>query len=52
MQKEIVLATGSKPVELPFLPFDGNKIVHSDHGIAFEKVPKNMVVIGGGAILD
>lgn len=48
--KEIILATGSKPVELPFLPFDGKKIVHSDHGIAFEKVPKKMVVIGGGAI--
>lgn len=48
--KEIILATGSKPVELPFLPFDGKKIVHSDHGIAFEKVPKKMVVVGGGAI--
>ena len=47
---EIILATGSKPVELPFLPFDGTKIVHSDHGIAFEKVPKKMVVVGGGAI--
>ncbi|MDG0965026.1 MAG: dihydrolipoyl dehydrogenase [Opitutales bacterium] len=48
--KDIILATGSKPVELPFLPFDGTKIVHSDHGIAFEKVPKKMVVVGGGAI--
>lgn len=48
--KDIILATGSKPVELPFLPFDGQNIVHSDHGIAFEKVPKKMVVIGGGAI--
>jgi dihydrolipoamide dehydrogenase len=48
--KEVILATGSKPVELPFLPFDGKKIVNSDHGIAFEKVPKKMVVIGGGAI--
>lgn len=48
--KEIVLATGSKPIELPFLPFDGNIIVNSDHGIAFEKVPKKMVVVGGGAI--
>ena len=47
---DIILATGSKPVELPFLPFDGTKIVHSDHGIAFEKVPKKMVVVGGGAI--
>jgi dihydrolipoamide dehydrogenase len=48
--KDIILATGSKPVELPFLPFDGQKIVHSDHAIAFDKVPKKMVVIGGGAI--
>ena len=48
--KDIILATCSKPVELPFLPFDGQNIVHSDHGIAFEKVPKKMVVIGGGAI--
>lgn len=48
--KDIILATGSKPVELPFLPFDGQNIVHSDHGIAFDKVPKKMVVIGGGAI--
>jgi len=48
--KDIILATGSKPVELPFLPFDGKNIVHSDHGIAFNQVPKKMVVIGGGAI--
>jgi dihydrolipoamide dehydrogenase len=48
--KDIVLATGSKPVELPFLPFDGQKIINSDHGIAFKKVPKKMVVVGGGAI--
>ena len=47
---EIILTTGSKPVELPFLPFDGKKIVHSDHAIAFDKVPRKMVVVGGGAI--
>ena len=48
--KEIILATGSKPVELPFLPFDGKMIVNSDHAIAFDNVPKNFVVVGGGAI--
>lgn len=48
--KEIIIATGSKPVELPFLPFDGQHIVHSDHGIAFDEVPKKMAVIGAGAI--
>jgi dihydrolipoamide dehydrogenase len=48
--REIILATGSKPVELPFLPYDGKRIVHSDHAIAFDQVPKKMVVVGGGAI--
>ena len=37
---EIVIATGSKPVELPFLPYDGRVVVNSDHGIAFDSVPK------------
>ena len=48
--KEIVLATGSKPTELPFLPFDGKVVVNSDQGIALERVPKKLVVVGGGAI--
>jgi len=46
----IVLATGSAPVELPFLKFDGQTIVSSDHAIAFAAVPKKLVVVGGGAI--
>jgi len=46
----IILATGSAPVELPFLKFDGEQIVSSDHAIAFDAVPENLVVIGGGAI--
>ncbi len=48
--KNIVLATGSAPVELPFLPFDGEIVVSSDHGIAFSSVPAELVVIGAGAI--
>jgi len=46
----IVIATGSAPVELPFLNFDGKTIVSSDDAIAFPSVPKNLVVVGGGAI--
>src|SRR5277367_1403201 len=38
----IILATGSVPVELPFLKFDGKKIISSDQGIALEKAPKTM----------
>jgi dihydrolipoamide dehydrogenase len=48
--KNIVIATGSAPVELPFMKFDGTTIVSSDHAIAFPAVPKKLVVVGGGAI--
>ena len=48
--KNIVIATGSAPVELPFMKFDGETIVSSDHAIQFTSVPKKLVVVGGGAI--
>ena len=48
--KNVVIATGSAPVELPFMKFDGTTIVSSDHAIAFDSVPKKLVVVGGGAI--
>ena len=48
--KNFVIATGSAPVELPFMKFDGETIVSSDHAIGFTEVPKNLVVVGGGAI--
>ena len=48
--KNICLATGSAPVELPFLPFDGERVVHSTGALAFPKVPKSLLVIGGGAV--
>ena len=48
--KNIVIATGSTPVELPFMKFDGQEIVSSDHAIAFSAVPKKLVVVGGGVI--
>jgi len=48
--RHIVIATGSAPVELPFLKFDGQTVVSSDHAIAFTEVPGKLVVVGGGAI--
>ncbi len=48
--KNIVIATGSAPVELPFMKFDGKTIVSSDHAISFDSIPKKLVVVGGGAI--
>ena len=48
--KNILLAGGSAPVELPFAPFDGEVIVSSTEALDFSPVPKTMVVIGGGYI--
>ena len=48
--KNILIATGSTPVELPFLKFDGQLVGSSDQAIAFTEVPARLVVIGAGAI--
>ncbi|CAH1659593.1 Dihydrolipoyl dehydrogenase [Hyphomicrobiales bacterium] len=45
----IVIATGSAPVELPFLPFGGN-VISSTGALALTDVPKRLVVVGGGYI--
>jgi len=46
----ILLATGSVPVELPFLKFDGRTVVSSTEALSFDKVPKQLAVVGAGAI--
>ncbi len=46
----VILATGSVPTELPFIPFDGERVVSSTEALSFEKVPKRLIVIGAGAI--
>jgi len=48
--QHFVIATGSAPVELPFMKFDGETVVSSDDAIAFAAVPRKLVVVGGGAI--
>lgn len=48
--RNVVIATGSVPVELPFMKFDGETVISSDQGIALPKIPDRMVVVGGGAI--
>ncbi len=46
----IVIATGSSARELPGLPFDGKKVISSDHALLMEKLPKDVIIIGAGAI--
>ena len=48
--KAIVLASGSVPANPPGIEFDGKYIVSSTEALAFEEVPKHMVVVGGGVI--
>jgi dihydrolipoamide dehydrogenase len=48
--KNVVIATGSVPVELANMKFDGNVIVSSTEALTFEKAPEKLLVIGGGAI--
>lgn len=48
--EHILLATGSAVVELPHLPFDGERIISSTEALALTEVPERLVVVGGGAI--
>ena len=46
----VILASGSLPVELPFMPFDGERIVDSWGALEFTEAPRRLGVIGGGVI--
>jgi len=48
--KNFLIATGSTPTKLPFLPFDEKKILSSTGALALKKIPKSMIVIGAGVI--
>jgi dihydrolipoamide dehydrogenase len=48
--KNVILATGSRPIEIPGFPFDGNRVVDSTGALAFKQIPGRLVVIGGGYI--
>ena len=46
----IMIATGSVPINLPSMPFDGETVVSSTEALCFEKPPEKFLVIGAGAI--
>jgi dihydrolipoamide dehydrogenase len=48
--KTILLASGSVAVELPHLPFDGDKIGQARDALAYAEVPGHLVVVGAGYI--
>ena len=48
--KAVILATGSTPVNVPGMEFDGTHIVSSTGALAFDKVPRKLGIVGGGYI--
>ena len=46
----IIIATGSKPANLPFIKLDKERIITSTEALKLKEVPKNLIVIGGGVI--
>jgi dihydrolipoamide dehydrogenase len=48
--KNVILAVGSKPRALPFAPFDGERVISSDHILDVDKIPGSLAIIGGGVI--
>jgi dihydrolipoamide dehydrogenase len=48
--KAVLLATGSEPLAVPGLEFDGDRIVSSTEALTFDSVPTHLAIVGGGYI--
>ncbi|WP_251954917.1 FAD-dependent oxidoreductase, partial [Salinibacter ruber] len=48
--EHIILATGARPNELPFLPIDGEKVMSSKEAMLQTERPDSLVIVGAGAI--
>ena len=48
--RSVILATGSAPIELPAFPYDGKRIVSSDHALDWTEQPDRVGIIGGGIV--
>src|SRR6266849_8233506 len=48
--KNVIIATGSVPIELPFLKFDEERVLSNVGALKIPEVPKHLIVIGGGII--
>ena len=48
--KRIIVATGSSEAALPFMPFDGARILSSKDILGLGRIPASLLIVGGGAI--
>ncbi|PLR75694.1 dihydrolipoyl dehydrogenase [Bacillus sp. V3-13] len=47
---QVIIASGSEPISLPFAPFDGEWIIDSSQAMHAESIPSSLLIIGGGVI--
>jgi len=47
---KIILATGSRPADFPFLRFNGREVISSTEALSLPEIPKRLLVVGAGAI--
>ncbi len=47
---KIIIATGSRPAQIPVFPFDGKKILSSNHAINPDRIPESLLIVGAGVI--
>ena len=48
--KNAIIATGSRPKDIPGMEVDGERILNSDHLLQLEKIPKSILIVGAGAV--
>ncbi len=48
--RHIIIATGARPREMPFMPIDGKRVISSKQALVLDKLPQSMIVVGSGAI--
>lgn len=46
----IILATGARPRQMPFMPIDGKRVISSKEALLLDHLPESIVVVGSGAI--
>ena len=46
----IIVAVGSSPLSVPAFPFDGRRILSSDHILSIPEIPESLIIVGGGVV--
>ncbi|MBI4699385.1 MAG: dihydrolipoyl dehydrogenase [Nitrospirae bacterium] len=47
---KIIVSTGSRPAQIPVFPFDGKRILSSDHAVHLDTIPRSLLIVGAGVI--